>query len=85
MAAQDDLEKLRQQLEEHRRQLADVEQVLQETPNDESLLKLHTDLRKIIALTEDLTKMRGLPSVPVVQDEITWKAGDRCLALYEGS
>eukprot|EP00548_Thalassiothrix_antarctica_P004552 CAMPEP_0194138576 /NCGR_PEP_ID=MMETSP0152-20130528/8338_1 /TAXON_ID=1049557 /ORGANISM="Thalassiothrix antarctica, Strain L6-D1" /LENGTH=204 /DNA_ID=CAMNT_0038836063 /DNA_START=79 /DNA_END=693 /DNA_ORIENTATION=+ len=41
------------QLQEYETQLADIEELLQLDPNDESLLKLKLDLLELIALTKD--------------------------------
>ena len=56
---QADLEQLQAKLPEHKEQLAQIEELLKANPNDETLLKLHADLKQVIALTEDLTKMQG--------------------------
>jgi len=40
-------------LEEYQSQLADIDALLQDSPNDESLLKLQSDLRELIALTQE--------------------------------
>jgi len=36
----------------------------------------------VVALTEDLTKMKGVPPLPPDEEEKKWRAGDRCQALW---
>jgi len=76
----DDLQK---KIAEQKSQLSVIEGLLKSSPNDQALLNLQTDLRQLLAMTEDLTKMQDVPPLPVVNVESKWKAGDRCLALWE--
>jgi len=55
----DTVEQLAKKLQEHKDQLHQVEQMLMENPEDETLLKLKADLTQVVSLTEDLT--RGAP------------------------
>jgi len=50
------VEQLAKKLQEHKDQLAQVEQMLLENPDDETLLKLKADLTQVVSLTEDLTQ-----------------------------
>ena len=40
-------------IEEYESQLADIETLLEESPNDDSLLKLKSDLLELIKLTKE--------------------------------
>jgi survival-of-motor-neuron-related-splicing factor 30 len=77
-----DIGEVTTRLKENKEQLASIEQLLKSNPNDQTLLKLQSDLRQVVALTEDLSKMAGVPPLPVETEESKWKVGDRCEALW---
>lgn len=93
------VDELARKLREHQDQLAQVDNLLKVNPSDETLLKLQADLRQVVALTEDLTKMQGAlksilaqsltvlvcSGVPALpgEEDKGWKVGDRCVALWE--
>jgi len=79
--ANDSIDELAKKLALHKSQLHTVEGLLKNAPDDHVLLKLQSDLRQVVALTEDLTKMKGVMPLAFVE-ETKWKQGDRCLALW---
>lgn len=66
-----DVADLMQRLQEHRDQLAQIDQLLQLTPGDEELIKIKGDLEQVVALTLELSSSSK------------WKVGDRCTAKWE--
>jgi len=55
----EDIDSLSSKLQEHESQLAEVEAMLEKSPEDEMLLKLHQDLSHVIQLTHDLTARKN--------------------------
>lgn len=60
-------EELLTKLDTYREQLAQVEEALEQQPDEASLLKLRNDLTEVIVLTEDLVKYQA--AAPAHEDE----------------
>jgi len=88
----DTVEQLESKILDNKKQLVQVEELLRMSPGDEELLKIHGELNHLIKLTEDLRNLKSPyplsssvpPPLPAdFKQERTWKAGDRCLAVWE--
>jgi len=88
----DTVEQLDIKILDNKKQLEQVEDLLKMSPRDEELLKIHGELNHLIKLTQDLRNLKSPntstsavpPPLPAdFKQERKWKAGDRCLALWE--
>lgn len=81
------------ELKTYKLQLQQVEAALTADPENEELLKLQSDLQEVIALTSDLIASAAATDGPSVggsgdnaqsdqAEQIAWKVGDTCMALY---
>ncbi|KAI0210402.1 Survival of motor neuron-related-splicing factor 30 [Lamellibrachia satsuma] len=91
-----EIEDLRSNLANYKVQLQQVEAALTTDPGNEELEKLRTDLQEVLQLTEELIASQNADTAIKAADgaaatagtatedepEITWKVGDKCMALY---
>jgi len=80
-----DISDLAARLQDHKDQLAQIDQLLAAAPGDEELLKIKEDLEQVVALTEELTGGGGGAGGDAAQGGGAgkWKVGDRCTAKWE--
>eukprot|EP00933_Yihiella_yeosuensis_P080078 TRINITY_DN9348_c1_g2_i1.p1 TRINITY_DN9348_c1_g2~~TRINITY_DN9348_c1_g2_i1.p1 ORF type:complete len:333 (-),score=92.94 TRINITY_DN9348_c1_g2_i1:260-1258(-) len=74
MDAHQSAEELLTKLDTYREQLAQVEEALEQQPDEPSLLKLKTDLSEVIVLTEDLVKYQAAAPSELEQQEQAGRA-----------
>eukprot|EP00931_Biecheleriopsis_adriatica_P091613 TRINITY_DN654_c0_g1_i2.p1 TRINITY_DN654_c0_g1~~TRINITY_DN654_c0_g1_i2.p1 ORF type:complete len:358 (+),score=109.64 TRINITY_DN654_c0_g1_i2:70-1074(+) len=74
-------EELLTKLDTYREQLAQVEEALEQTPDEPSLVKLKNDLTEVIVLTEDLVKYQA--AAPTEAEQAAEAAAGKASAVPE--